>query len=81
MNNSYWDYLRKTLKSSLHTDLRPWPGSRDSWHFYRHSFAAWNLTGWEALEVTAMAAKTTCTLSRNKAVFEVDLRQPEMPAR
>ena len=80
-NDRDWDFLQPILKKALKTSMRPWRYSTDSWHFYRHSFAAWNLTGWEALEVTAMAAKTTCTLSRNKAVFEVDLRQPEMPAR
>ena len=69
-----WDYLRKTLKSSLHTDLRPWPGSRDSWHFYRHSFAAWNLTGWEALQATALAGETAITVRRKQLVFEFDAR-------
>ena len=54
--------------------MRPWRYSTDSWHFYRHSFVAWDLTGWEALEATALAAKTTCTVHRNKVVFEVDMR-------
>ena len=80
-NDRDWDFLQPILRKALKTSMRPWRYSTDSWHFYRHSFAAWNLTGWEALEVTAMAARTTATISRNKVVFEVDLRQPELPAR
>jgi hypothetical protein len=75
-NDRDWDFLQPILKKSLKTAMRPMRYSTDSWHFYRHTFAAWNLTGWEALEVTALAAKTTCTISRNKVVFEVDLRLP-----
>ena len=69
-----WDYLRRVLKSSLRTDLLPWPRSRESRHFYRHSFAAWNLTGWEAAEATALAGETTVTVRRNQLVFELDMR-------
>ena len=79
-NDRDWDFLQPILRKTLKTAMRPWRYSMDSWHFYRHTFAAWNLTGWEALEVTAMAAKTTCTVSRNKALFEVDTRLAEPPA-
>ena len=75
-NDRDWDFLQPILRKTLKTAMRPWRYSMDSWHFYRHTFAAWNLTGWEALEVTAMAAKTTCTVSRNKVVFDLDLRLP-----
>jgi hypothetical protein len=73
-NDRDWDYLRPVLKSSLRTDLLPWPHSHDSWHFYRHSFAGWNLTGWEALEATALAGQTTFTVRRKQVVFELDTR-------
>jgi len=74
-NDRDWDFLQPILTKSLKTAMRPWRYSTDSWHFYRHSFAAWDLTGWEALEVTALAAKTTCTVCRKKVVFAVDMRQ------
>jgi len=73
-NDRDWDYLRPVLKSSLRTDLLPWPHSHHSWHFYRHSFAGWNLTGWEALEATALAGQTTFTVRRKQVVFELDTR-------
>jgi hypothetical protein len=75
-NDREWDFLQPILRKSLKTAMRPWRYTKDSWHFYRHSFAAWDLTGWEALEAAALAAKTSCTVSRNKVVFEVDLRLP-----
>jgi hypothetical protein len=79
-----WDFLRPVLKSSLRTDMLPWPHSYDSWHFYRHSFAAWNLTGWEALQATALAGQTRFTVRRKRVVFELDTRPrtaPKMDAR
>jgi hypothetical protein len=78
-NDRDWDDMRKVLKSSLRTDLLPWPRSHDSWHFYRHSFAAWNLTGWEALQATALAGETAITVRRNQVVFEFDARLRATP--
>jgi hypothetical protein len=74
-NDRDWDFLQPILKKSLKTALRPWKYSTASWHFYRHSFVGWDLTGWEAIEAAALAAKTTCTVHRDKVVFEVDMRQ------
>jgi hypothetical protein len=78
-NDRDWDYLRKVLKSSLRIDMRPPLHSRDSWHFYRNSFAAWNLTGWEALEAAAMAGETTFTVRPKQVVFEMDERPRVAP--
>jgi hypothetical protein len=78
-NDRDWDFIRPALGSSLRIGLRPWPRSQDSWHFYRHSFAAWNLTGWEALESTALAGKTTITVRRKQAVFTTDTRPRAAP--
>ena len=78
-----WDYMWRVLKSSLRTDLLPWPRSHDSWHFYRHSFAAWNLTGWEALQATALAGETAVTVRRKQVMFEFDgapARRPRVDA-
>jgi len=73
-NDRDWDYVQPKLRWALKMDIRPWQKSVDSWHFYRHSFAAWNLTGWEALEATAFAGKSRFTVRRNSVVFEVDRR-------
>ena len=73
-NDRDWDSLWPVLKSRFRTDLLPWPQLTDSWHFYRHSFAAWNLTGWEAMEATALAGQTAVTVRRKQVVFELDTR-------
>ena len=74
-----WDSLRPVLKSALQMGLLPWPRSYDSWHFYRHSFAAWNLTAWEALESTALAGRTAVTVRRKQVVFVPDTRPRATP--
>jgi hypothetical protein len=73
-NDRDWDTVQSALKWPLKLDLRPWQGSRASWHFYRHSFAAWGLSSWEALEATALAGKSRFTVRRNQVVFEPDTR-------
>ena len=78
-NDRDWDYLRLVLKASLRTDMLPPSYSTDSWHFYRHSFAAWNLTGWEALQAAALAGETTVTVRRKQVVFEFDARPRSAP--
>ena len=78
-NDRDWDALRPALKSSLRIGLLPWPRSYASWHFYRHSFAAWNLTGWEALQATALAGQTGFTVLRKEVVFELDTRPRVAP--
>ena len=78
-NDCDWDGLRPALRSWLRIGLRPWARSTDSWHFYRHNFAAWNLTGWEALECAALAGQTAVTVRRNQAVFVPDTRPRASP--
>jgi hypothetical protein len=73
-NDRDWDYLQPQLRRALHVGIRPWKGSIDSWHFYRHSFAAWGLNGWEALECAALAGKSRFTVLRHQVVFEPDMR-------
>jgi hypothetical protein len=74
-----WDFLQPILKKQLHMDIRPWRYKFESWHFYRHSFAEWGLTEWEAIEVTMLAGKTRCTVLRNEIVFEGDARVRATP--
>ena len=82
-----WDSVQPILNKTLRTDIRPWPYSYDSWHFYRHSFAEWGLTGWEALESVALAGKTRVsvrgntgfTLRRPQVIFQCDTRVRSTP--
>jgi hypothetical protein len=73
-NDRDWDTVQPSLKKGLKIEIKPWKNSYDSWHFYRHSLAAWNLTDWEMLEATALAGKTHVTVTHNRAVFELDRR-------
>ncbi|MGV3754817.1 MAG: hypothetical protein ACO1QS_05505 [Verrucomicrobiota bacterium] len=59
-----WDYLQPILIQQLDASFWPPQNSRDSWHFYRHSFAGWDLNGWETLEAIAFAGKSTFTVER-----------------
>jgi hypothetical protein len=74
-NDRDWDFLQPVLKKGLHAEVRPWRFSYDSWHFYRHSFAGWNLTDWEALEAVSMAGKTRFTIGRTGGFL---LRRPQI---
>jgi hypothetical protein len=78
-NDRDWDYMMPLLEKRLKTDVHPWPGHRDSWHFYRHSFAAWNLNGWEALEAVSLAGKEKFTVEKHRVVFEGDVRVRALP--
>ena len=78
-NDRDWDYLQPILKKKFRVDVRPWRRSYDSWHFYRHSFAGWNLTGLEFLQAVALAGKTSFAVQRNRLVFEGDERVRATP--
>lgn len=74
-----WTQLLRMMKKQIPTTLIPYAGTQGSWHFYRHTFAAWQLTPWETLEACALAGKTRFTVIRGGAVFEVDPRVGELP--
>ena len=78
-NDRDWDFLLPILKKTLKMKFTPILHSRYSWHFYRHSFAAWNLTGREALDAVALAGKTRFAITRNKVAFEGDERIRAVP--
>jgi hypothetical protein len=69
-----WDFLLPILKKTCGLDFTPGPHSRNSYHFYRHSFAAWNLNGWEALEAIALAGKSKFAVNRKQVIFAGDVR-------
>jgi hypothetical protein len=48
-------------------------------HFYRHTYAGWNLTAWETLQATASAGKTRFTVRRNHVEFDLDERIGGVP--
>ena len=78
-NDRDWGTLQPALKKSLKVEVSPWHNSADSWHFYRHSFAAWNLSGWEALEAAAFAGKTGFSIRRKEVDFTCDPRYRSTP--
>lgn len=78
-NDRDWNFIQPILKKTLKMDIRPWRYSYDTWHFYRHSFAAWGLSGWEALEAVALAGKSSFTVHRWRIVFEGDERVRATP--
>lgn len=78
-NDRDWDFMMPVLERQLKMDFHPWPHRQDSWHFYRHSFAAWNLTGWEALQAVSLAGKETFTVERKRVVFTGDMRTRTLP--
>ena len=69
-----WDVVQPILRRSLRVDIRPWRHSTDSWHFYRHSFAGWELSGREALECAALGGKSRFVIRHNQIVFQPDAR-------
>ncbi|HZV35239.1 MAG TPA: hypothetical protein VFB72_11755 [Verrucomicrobiae bacterium] len=78
-NDRDWDFLLPILKRRLHARFLPALYSMDSFHFYRHSFAAWNLDGWEALQAIALAGKTRFTVGKGVVLFEPDTRVLAVP--
>jgi hypothetical protein len=70
-----WDYLHPLLSFYVDTKILPGLKSYDTYHFFRHSFAAFDLNGWEALEAAAMADKTKFTVKKKTIVFEGDTRK------
>jgi hypothetical protein len=78
-NDRDWDFVQPILKKHLKVDIKPWRYSSDSWHFYRHSLAAWNLTGWEALEAFGFAGKSGFIVRRKEVDFGCDPRYRTAP--
>ncbi|MEI2723749.1 MAG: hypothetical protein V9H26_09475 [Verrucomicrobiota bacterium] len=74
-----WNQLLALIKKPINATLRPYRGTRESWHFYRHTFAGWNLTPWETLAAAAQAGKTQFTVRRGTVIFEVDPRIGAIP--
>jgi hypothetical protein len=78
-NDAGWDDVRAALGSELSVGLRPFSDAPDSWHFYRHNFAACGVTQWEMLETIALADKTKFTVHWLTADFQLDQRTGVVP--
>jgi hypothetical protein len=78
-DDSDWDYLLPYLEQRLKLKFLPELYSVDSFHFYRHSFASWNLNGWELLQAIALAGKTKFTVRKGSVLFEGDNRYLTTP--
>ena len=80
-NDHDWDHVQPILQRELgrrpggETAFRPPTRTTDSWHFFRHAVAGWNLNGWEALEVISLANKTIITIQPRRILFEGDERE------
>ena len=74
-----WDTVRGVLNKKLSVGLRPFANAPDSWHFFRHNFAAGGATGWEMLEAIALTDKTKFSVHWLTADFELDRRSGVVP--
>lgn len=74
-----WTQFLRMVKKQIPATLLPYERTTGSWHFYRHTLAAWNLTPWETIEASALAGKTKFTVVRNGVVFELDPRTGTTP--
>jgi hypothetical protein len=78
-NDRDWDFLLPILTKTLRMKFAPKLHSRYSWHFYRHSFAGWDLNEREALEAIALAGKTSFIVERKLVTFRGDERVRAVP--
>jgi len=78
-NDHDWDYVGPILAFDLDTHLTPRVGSRESYHFFRHSFAEFDLNGWDALRAVALANKTKFTVKKRWVAFAGDDRTLGLP--
>jgi hypothetical protein len=74
-----WDFMHPLITFYTATKITPGQYMPGTTHFYRHSFAGWNLTAWEALEAISLAGKTTFTVQKRVIVFKGDKRFREKP--
>lgn len=79
LEDADWGAVRTALKGKLNIGLRPFENASETWHFYRHDFAACGVTDWEMLETLALAGKTTFTVNWLTAKFQPDRREGITP--
>ena len=80
-NDRDWDFMQPILAFDLDTKMLPRLYTHESHHFFRHSFAEFDLSGWDALRAVALAGKTCVTVQKKRVVFTGDTRvfAPSVP--
>jgi hypothetical protein len=78
-NDNDWDFVEPILAFDINTHLTPRVGSHDSYHFFRHSFAEYDLNGWDALRAVALANKTKFTVKKRWVALQGDNRTLGLP--
>ena len=78
-NDAPWPVLKKDYGFAMNVFMMPEAQSDSANHFYRHTFAGWNLTGMEALNAVVLAGKTVVKIQRGRLAFESDRRFVERP--
>jgi hypothetical protein len=74
-----WDFVEPILAFDVNTHLTPRVHSHNSYHFFRHSLAEYDLNGWDALRAMALADKTKFTVKKRWIAFEGDTRHISKP--
>jgi len=74
-----WKIIRDHHLRKMSVGISPLNRFSVTRHFYRHTYAAWNLSAWETLEATAYAGKTRFTVGRNRVTFDLDERIGGVP--
>jgi len=78
-NDADWPTMEPQIAFAADTKMHPAANSPQANHFFRNSFAEYDLTAWEALEAVAMASKTKFTVEHKLVVFEGDDRPMPKP--
>lgn len=78
-NDADWPIMKKEFGFAMNVFMAPAARADSANHFYRNTFAGWNLNGMEALRAIVLSGKTTVTVERGKLSFEPDRRFVERP--
>jgi hypothetical protein len=73
-NDRDWDYVQPIMAFDLNIHISPGLKTHDTYHFFRHSLAEFDLNGWDALRAVALAGKTNFTVKKKQVVFSGDTR-------
>ena len=74
-----WTQFLAATQNKIGPKLWPFPHTKQSWHFYRHTFVGWNLTPWETIEAAAYSGKTKFIVERGQINFILDERVNQLP--
>ncbi|MEY2409958.1 MAG: hypothetical protein QOF48_2628 [Verrucomicrobiota bacterium] len=73
--DAHWEKLQPQVAKHLNVTVQPEAASPDAWHFARHNFAGWNLTGSELLRVLSLTGNTTVTVQKSDIRFRERVRE------